>query len=106
METPKTGYHITAADNLTGILAEGLTSAWGNYLSSTLEAAGRFIGLRAMVNPEATWVALHVNLEGLDVIPGNDHSVEFFGTDDSWMVEETIGPERILDVYEIRFGQT
>ena len=96
-------FHITQSDNIPSIMEEGLHSPFGNYMSASLENAARFIALRAVFD-KTKWVALEIDIEGLSVERSNDHSVEFFGTDDSWVTMSRIDSDRIVAAYEIVFG--
>ena len=102
---PITAWHITSADNLGGILTDGFTAVFGNYFSADMNNAAKFIGLRAMTNPETKWVVFQIDTKGVNLEPGNDHSPAFFGTDDSWVAMDPVPADKIINVYEIDFGK-
>lgn len=102
---PETLFHITAEENMVPIYMDGFKAVFGNYFSSTIENAGRFIAIRSMFDPEQKWVAFEIETNGLKVELSHDHSPEFFGTDDSWVIWGDIGPEHIVNVYEVTFGK-
>lgn len=104
-DVPTRLYHITRIENVDSILEEGLTCGWGNYASSTIENAARFVAFRAMTNPEQKWAAIEiVDADELGFELGGDHDPSFFGTDDSWMTMQPVPPFYLQNVYEVTFG--
>lgn len=107
METkiPEKLWHITDSLNLLSIMDEGLTAAWGNYGSSDMNTACRFIAIRRVLNPDITWVAIEFETKGLNVELSTDHNPAFFGTEDSWVVWEPVPASAIIGAYELEFNE-
>jgi hypothetical protein len=103
MSTPKTLFHLTNQESAFRISEEGFTAPFGNYFCEDLDNCGRFLAFRGSL--DGPMVAFEVDAEGLDVHRSTDHSVSFFGTDDSWLIMENIGPEHIIAAYEVTFGK-
>jgi RNA:NAD 2'-phosphotransferase (TPT1/KptA family) len=101
---PERLFHLTPADNLESILEHGLRSIWGNYFSSDINTAGQLMAFNIISKPADTkWVAIEIYVGELEVERSTDHSVSFFGTDDSWVIWEDVPPTSIMNVYEVDF---
>lgn len=98
-------FHITRLNNIPSILSEGLTAPYGNYFSKDINNAARFITLRRIFEPDTKWAVIEVDPEGLEVKQSNDHNPDFFGTSDSWYVDEVVPPENFITAYEIEWDE-
>jgi hypothetical protein len=100
METPPhiILYHATRPDNVEAVLAEGLKPGWGGvFLCEDPVHAAQFVNL-GTAGTLSQIAVFAVDVDGLEIAPGGDHSVGFFGHNDSLTCQEAIGPERIVEV--------
>lgn len=93
-------WHLTTFDNAYEITRNGFNATWGNYFSEEIGNAAKFLAIRGVFDA----MALQVKTNGLNFVRSNDHSVEFFGTDDSWVCFDPIPTNAIVDIQEVEFG--
>ena len=99
---PKKLFHLTPKENLVSILEHGLRSVWGNYFSSDIQTATKLMAFQIVTKPVDTeWIAVEIRTEDLEVERSTDHSVAFFGTDDSWVIWEDVPANYIEHIYEV-----
>lgn len=101
---PATIFHLTDKKNLSSIMKDGLTGAFGNYFASSVDHAARFLAFRPHLwsDDKAEVLALEVSTEGLNVREGTDHSPAIFGEQTtSWVVWEVVPPSAIVHVHEV-----
>ena len=101
---PERLFHLTSLENAIQIRLGGFHGSWGNYFSSSIDAACRFVVFRALGSPDTQWIALEVDTKNLPFERSNDHSVEFFGTDDSWVTFSSVPTSAIVAAYEVDLG--